>query len=660
MIHNFLKISAAISAIILAAFTAGARQPVIEPSFAWEAEGPLGTRHDATIDTLLLDHYLTAVPAARSIAFATTGNLGAPGENMIFSERHPMSDLFSADALRAWLPDADAHTYYNTRIPMTLLSYSTGGSKETSQDRLTINFSGNASPRLQIGAMVDYLYSKGSYNYQAVKGLSWGFSASYMGEKYELQAFYNHFNHINKENGGITDDLYITDPAELQGGVNTIDSKSIPTHLSAAHNRVRGAQLYVNNRYKLGFHEETTDENDSTVITFVPVTSFIYTLQLTDTKHKFINTNATEGREFWQNRYIGTDGTNEDNAVRRLSNTVGISLHEGFNKWAKAGVTLYGRHTLIHYRQMADTVAISDALGRPAGLTPWPYDFKLDPKATENFIHAGGRLTRAQGKILTYDVGAEFGLLGRCTGDFRVDGSVSTRFRLLGDSVKITGYGLLENRAAPYLMNNYVSNHFVWHNDFGKTRTFSAGGVLDIPHTSTRLQAGVENIQNNIYFSAEGLPQQHSGSVQVVSASLRQNFRLGILHLDNKATFQTSTDDAVIPLPKFAIYSNLYLLFKVAGVLHVQLGVDCDYYTKYYAPSYQPATMAFTNQREVKCGNYPFMNAYANMKLSKARFFVLFSHVNQGLIGGNNYFSMPHYPLNPRRFQIGVSVDFAN
>ena len=69
--------------------------------------------------------------------------------------------------------------------------------------------------------------------------------------------------------------------------------------------------------------------------------------------------------------------------------------------------------------------------------------------------------------------------------------------------------------------------------------------------------------------------------------------------------------------------------------------------------------MAFYNQREIECGNYPLMNVFANMKLSKVRFFVMMSHVNQGLMG-NNYFSMPHYPLNPRRFQIGLSVDFPN
>ena len=54
------------------------------------------------------------------------------------------------------------------------------------------------------------------------------------------------------------------------------------------------------------------------------------------------------------------------------------------------------------------------------------------------------------------------------------------------------------------------------------------------------------------------------------------------------------------------------------------------------------------------------MNAYANFKLSRARFFVLYSHFNQGLFGSNDYFSLPHYPLNPRRFQMGVVVDFVN
>ena len=106
------------------------------------------------------------------------------------------------------------------------------------------------------------------------------------------------------------------------------------------------------------------------------------------------------------------------------------------------------------------------------------------------------------------------------------------------------------------------------------------------------------------------------------------------------------------------MYSNLYLKFKIA-TLYVQLGVDCDYYTRYYAPRFQPATATFANQHEVMLGNYPFMNAYANFKLSKTRFYVMMSHVNQGWFS-RDYFALPDYPMNPRRFQIGLSIDFAN
>ena len=54
----------------------------------------------------------------------------------------------------------------------------------------------------------------------------------------------------------------------------------------------------------------------------------------------------------------------------------------------------------------------------------------------------------------------------------------------------------------------------------------------------------------------------------------------------------------------------MYLLFRIAKVLHVQLGVDCRYYTKYKSEAFQPATLTFHTQDEIEVGNYPFMNAY--------------------------------------------------
>lgn len=635
--------------------------PVMVPYTSWKLLQPLGLREKADIDTLLYNYYQSAIPSAISPAFATTGNQTSAGEEMIYMEREPMSRFFLHDAKRFWLPSERKARFYNTPIPMSLISYNTGGGREIAQDFFKFNFTGNVSPRLQVGALVDYPYSKGSYNYQASKGFTWGLSASYTGERYELQTYYNVFNFINKENGGITDDLWILDTEKVNGGVESVNPKVIPTNLTASHNRIKGKQFYMNHRYKVGFWKETMDsvKTDSVVHReLVPVSSFIWTLGYDSGAHRFTNTKASE-EDFWQHHYIQADGTYDYTSYSSLRNTIGVSLLEGFNKYAKAGLAAFLTHELRKYTQTIDSIAI-DGSERPESLTPYPLDQKLSPNATENLLWVGAQLTKQQGSILNYQGTVQIGLIGPAAGEIKADGEVSTHMRLFGDTVTVKGYGKFSNTSAPYLMNNYVSNHFIWHNDFGKTRRLRFGGEIDIPHTSTRANIGVENVQNLIYFNSDGMPVQHGGSVQVFSVRAWQDLRWRALNWRNTIIYQTSTDESVLPLPKFAIYSNLYLQFKIAKVLDVQLGVDLDYYTRYYAPAYQPSTMAFCNQTEIKCGNYPFMNAYINMQLSKARFYVLFSHVNQGIFGGNDYFSLPHYPLNPRRFQMGVSVNFGN
>ncbi len=640
------------------------KSPQLAPSYAWEILPPLGLHQPATIDTLLYNYYQQSVPSEVSKAYATTGNLGAEGMDMVFFERKPMSDFYFRDAISAWLPDKGTHKYYNTRIPMSLVSYNTAGGKENAQDRLRAVFSGNAGPKFQFGADVDYLYSKGCYESQAVKDMMWGVSTSYMGDRYELQAFYNHYNNVNKENGGITDELYILDPAVLQGGSASITPKSIPTRLTAAHTRLKGEELYINNRYKVGYWQvtppnDTIPEDTVEHRTYVPVSSFIWTLDFSSGRHVFDNTNADEASEFWDNFYFDAGRTHDVTSYWSLRNTVGVSLLEGFNKYAKAGLSAYLTHEIRRYDIEVEP-ALIDAATRPEYLTPLPESMPAVGRTNENLLWVGAQLTKQRGKLLRYEATGKIGVVGAAAGEIHADGTISARFKFWKDSVNVTGYGSFANESAPFLMNNYVSNHFIWHNDFGKIRRFRAGGRLDLSLTDSHLDIGVENIQNHIYFNSYGMPQQHGGSVQLFSASLRQNFNVGILHWNNSITYQTSSEASVIPLPKLAVYSNLYILFKIAKVLHVQFGVDCDYYTKYNAPVYQPATMAFCNQNAVKIGGYPFCNAYINMKLRKARFYVMMSHVNQGLFGGNNYFSMPGYPLNPRRFQMGISVDFAN
>lgn len=631
---------------------------VIAPSYAWHITDPLGLRTPAEIDTTYIDYHNAQIPSARSIAWATTGNYGASGQNQIFTERPATSNFFFEDAIETWLPTTANQTYYNTRIPMTLISYNTGGNKYSNQDRTKILFSGNVNERLQAGAAMDYIYSKGSYDNQADKNFTWRLFSSYIGDRYEVQAFFNNYNFLQKENGGITDDRYITDPAAVQGGQTSVDPKSIPTLLTASHSKITGTQLYLNNRYKVGYYKYQRDSVTDTIIgkTYIPVTSFIWTLDFKKLKHRYINTSGFEDTTYYANTYLALGGTDEFTEYWRLRNTVGVSLLEGFNKYAKFGFALYATHEMRRFTQVVDTVSGLEVL--PEGLDALPVS--IDGSKTQQLLTVGGEMTKHRGSLLTYDLSARFGVMGDIAGDIDVEGRVSTRFRLLGDSVTITGRGYFKNKAAPYLLKQYVSNHYAWDNDFSKEQRLRLGGDLVVPHTGTHLSLTYETLKNHIFFNADAMPEQHSDAVHILSLSLTQRLHFRALHWDNRLTYQTTSDDAVIALPAFAIYSNLYANFRIAKVLGVQIGVDCNYYTKYYAPDYNPATMSFFNQRNAKLGNFAFANVYANFRLKQATFYIAYTHANKGLFGGDNYFSVPHYPLNPSRFLLGVSVNFIN
>ncbi len=634
-----------------------AKKQRVEPSFAWSVSEPLGLHYPSTIDTIHLDYHRTMVPSMVSDAWVTTGNYGAPGQDQIFFNRPLTGEFFFEDAIGAWMHNTSTMRYYNTRIPMTLLSHSTGGDKQSNLDRTQFEFSGNVDRKTQAGGAFDYIYSKGSYDVQADKDFTWRLFGSHMGDRYEMQAFFNHYNYTTKESGGISDDRYITDPAEVQGGVTRVDNKSIPTLLSNAHSHLEGSQLYLNQRYKVGFYRYRRDSVTDTIIdrTYVPVTSFIWTLDFKHAKHQFLNSDGYEDSTFFDHTYLHLGGTDESTRYWCLRNTVGLSMLEGFNKYAKFGFAVYGTHEVRRYTQAIDTVTGTTL---PSGLEALPVS--VPHSKTQNLLWLGGQLTKQQGSLLRYNATAQFGVLGDAAGEIDITGDVTTRFKMLGDSVSITGYGYFKNLSVPYLLQNYISNHYAWHNSFSKTKRVRIGGELDIPFTWTNANVGYETLNDYIYWNQDGLPAQHTGAIHVLSARIRQGLHFKAFNWENSLTLQTSSNEQVLPLPKFAIYSNLYATFTIARVLHVQLGVDGNYYTKYYAPAYDPATMTFHSQHAQECGNFAIMNLYGNFKMKQARFFIAWTHFNQKITSGSAYFATPHYPLNPARLQIGVSVNFVN
>ena len=610
---------------------------------AWTVSNVLARRHTAVVDTVM-ENYAQAVAIPHmqfGDAAAITGNLGSEGKFMNYFQRPQESDFFFNDALYPYLPRVENTPFFNTKVPMTLLSFNTGGGSQTTQDWLKARLSGNINKQAQVGAWLSYLYSRGMFENQSGKHFNWGANGSYLGRKYQMMAMLNNWSCVNLENGGISDDLYITDPAAVQGGSSSIGSKQIPVNLNAAQSQVRGHEFWMTNRYRMGF--DAFNDKDSTEV-FVPVTQVFWTLDYRMDEHRFTDRSEADN-SFFENTYF-TSMTFDQTKQWSLRNAVGIEMLEGFNKWAKAGLSAYAMHEVAKYTQTpADTIE-----GVNTGVAP---------RATEHSLFIGGRLAKEQGNIIRYAADARIGLAGAKAGEVYASGTFDLRFRLRNDTTSLRAYADFSNRMPSYFLRHYVSNHFIWNNDFGKTRKLRFGGILTFPLTRTRIEAGLENVQNLVYFNSSGVPEQFGGNVQVFSATLHQDLKFGIFNWQNRITYQKSSNQHVVPLPELTVYSNMFLLFRVA-TLRAQIGVDCTYMTRYSALGYNPAIMSFTNCWEGLVGNYPMMDAYANLKLKKVKFYVLFSHVNQGLLGGSNYFSALHYPMNPRRFLFGLCVDFAN
>ena len=204
-------------------------------------------------------------------------------------------------------------------------------------------------------------------------------------------------------------------------------------------------------------------------------------------------------------------------------------------------------------------------------------------------------------------------------------------------------------------------------------------GTFSLQRTGTHLRVAVDNLSNYTYFGTsydvensgdnyfrlrnKAGVRQCSENISVLTATLGQQLRFGIVNLDAELTYQKSSKDDIIPVPAFNAYANLFLRFKIAHVLDCDLGADVRYFTKYHAPDYVPGIGQYAIQEtpssRVDIGNIAVANVYANFFLKHTRFFVMLSHVNHSGEGGN-YFLTPHYPINERLFRFGLSWNFFN
>lgn len=390
---------------------------------------------------------------------------------------------------------------------------------------------------------------------------------------------------------------------------------------------------------------------------YVPVTSFIHTLEFNTNRRIYQAHQTPTG--FYKNTYNITERLLPDSIFDKtrfynMKNTFALSLLEGFNKWAKAGLKAFASHDMRHYTL-------------PGQLGPATY--------RENGLFIGGQLSKTEGKILHYNVLGEFGIAGDDIGAVHLNATADLNFKLFGDTATLAASGFFNRYRPSFYYRHNQGRHYMWDLDADNIIHSRIQGILSWRKTRTKLRIAIDEIKNYAYLGQsydingrynrldnQVMARQSSDAISLITAQIAQDFTIGLLNWETVLTYQKSSKEDILAVPRFNAYTNLFLRFKIAKVLKCDLGADARYFTQYYAPDYAPGLGLFTVQEgssRTKVGNYPLVNVYANFHLKHTRFFVMMSHVNEGL-GTGNYFLTPHYPLNPRILRFGLSWNFFN
>ncbi len=688
--------------------------------------------------------------------YNTTGSNYTARQNRIVIDR-PLTDQFIfTQPYSHVMKQPDNFLFTNTLSPITNITYDNCGDKTNGEDHIDALFAVNAGKKLGFGFDLNYSYARGYYANQNNSHFGATLFASYLGDRYKMHAFFSTYHQKVTENGGITDDNYITHPESFDDNYN---ENEIETVLNSNWNRNDNTHFFFTHRYSLGFYRKVKmtdaeiearrfaaaskrdnekkkgadgdgtdkessgrggnkptaqpmgrpegakivgdepEDNKIAVDTarvkvesqaamdsllaakaiqdsidatmkdeFVPVTSFIHTLDLN--KYDRIYLAYATPENYYANTYYnysnglsnGGDSIYDQTRHLDIKNTFAVALLEGFNKYAKAGLKVFASH---EYRRFEMPSIVADDPSR-SFLSTW----------NEHTISVGGQIAKTQGNTLHYNLQAETWIVGEDFGQLKADFSTDLNFRLWGDTVTLAAKAYFYRLVPTFYQRNYHSKHLWWDNSdlSSETRT-RIEGLFTYRKTNTSLRVAIEEIQNYTYFGMSydatttgrtnmtaGV-RQFGGNINLLTAQLRQNFKLGILNWENVLTFQNSNQPDILPVPALNVFTNLYLKFKIVKQLSVEFGADAYFFTKYYAPDFVPQINQFAVQQNaasrVKLGGYPFVDAYANMHLKQTRFFIMFSHVNAGN-GDRMYFLTPHYPLNSRVLRMGLSWNFFN
>ena len=567
------------------------------------------------------------------------GVAGSPVQNYNVLMRKSDEGVEFYDALESWSFSTNTLKHYNTKTPYTELAYwgtLFAGANSKEQDNLHLFTTQNITPELNITLMFNRYGGNGILNREKTINKTATVQADYLGKKYMLHAGYIN-NVVNREeNGGITDVKWIRD--------TTVDRREIKVNLMQADSKVKKNTFFVDQQFRIPFDfiNKLKAKKDSTFVFNADsldrdvTTAFIghssdlsfYTRKYTDAM------SDADARAFYRDTFFYDPSASADSMrVMKLENRVFLRLQP----WSSEGIVSKLDVGIGDYlKQYYDSTTV-----RPM-------------KNLQNSLYA---YAGAEGQFRNnfyWNAKGRYVFLGHDFSDFGIEANAQANFfpfrRARKSPLSLNLHFETTLKTPTYYQQHIHTNHFRWDNDFSKTSRTEVSANLDIPRWKLNIAGGYTLLANNIYYDNEGIVRQNGKAMSVISASLRKDFVFGPVHLENRALFQFSSNQDVVPVPLVSGNARWYLQFGLGKVeygvpaMTMQIGIDAYANTKWHAPSWNPNLGVFYNQTSREYTNGPYFDVFINMQWKRACIFVKYQNAGMGWpLNKPDYFSADRY-----------------
>ena len=567
-----------------------------------------------------------------------------------FKREDPRSTVSYYAPYESWTYTPSSLPMFNTKTPYTELSYDGNilNAESTANDDIRIFTTQNILPSLNVALEFKTYGGAGFLENQKARNKTGVVSANFLGRKYLAHAGLI-WNSINRaENGGIVDNMWIRD--------TTVKIHEIKVNLSSAANKYMKRTVFLDQSFRIPFsfiedlkhrgdtswvRKDTLDKDLTSAFIGTSSEWSVYNKVYTDGGSSYKD---TEKEFFHDVFYINPNRSADSLHTVRLDNRVFLR----FQPWHEDALVSkveggVGDRYLSHFSLQKGSL-----LYKP---TPVKWN------TLYAYAGAEGRL----GRYFDWNALGQLDFAGYGAGDFFLKGDANFRFypfhRHPDSPIALTARFSTDLKEPDYYEQHLYANHYLWDNDFSKTSTTRIEASLDIPRWKLHASAGYALLANNIYYDSLGVISQNPDPMSILTASLRKDFHLGILRLENSALFQLSSKQEVVPLPKLALNLRWYLQFPIVreDVLQMQLGVDARYNTLWYTPGFNPVTGTFYNQNEEQYGNCPYFDAFVNMQWKGVCVFFKLENAGQGWpMKKHDYFSAHHYIHTGRIVKFGI------